>query len=261
MSWLRKPSRRLMLIVGVAVLGGALSALGIASATTTVDIDQSKGLAPSKLPKKKFKPASLNVVVNSTTDNANGVPDPVTNTKLFFDDDGKITTKGLKVCTANLANTTTAQAKAACGKSQVGSGTANVLIPAGPSGPPSQFTAVVTAFNGPKQGGKPTIILHGRVDALGVTQILTGVINTKGASGDYATTLTVPVPPLPAGAQLQRFETTVKKSWKSKGKKYNYITARCHDKNKTLNMKGEFAVGGGGPANQTDTTTQKCKVK
>ena len=259
MSWLRKPGRRAALIVGVAALAGALSAIGIASATTTVDIDQSKGLSPSKLPKKSFKPASLNVVVNSTTNNANGVPDPVTNTKLSFDDDGKITTTGLKVCNANLANTTTAVAMQMCGPSKVGGGTANVVIP-GASGP-SEFTATITAFNGPKQGGKPTIILHGRVDDLGVTQILTGVINSKGASGDYATTLTVPVPPLPAGAQLQRFETTVKKSWKSRGKTYNYITARCHDKNKTLNMKGQFAVGGSGPASQSDTTTQKCSVK
>ena len=259
MSWLRKPSRRVMLIVGVAVLGGAMSALGLASAATTVDIDQSTGIGPSKLPKNSYKAASLNVVVNSTTDNANGVPDPVTNTRLQFDDDGKITTKGLKVCAANLANTTTQAAMAACGPSKVGGGEANVVIPG--AGGPSQFTATITAFNGPKQGGKPTIILHGRVDDLGVTQILKGVIDPKGGTGDYGTTLTVPVPPLPAGAQLQRFETTVKKSWTSRGKKYNYITARCHDKNKTLNMKGEFTVGGSGPASQSDTTTQKCKVK
>jgi hypothetical protein len=245
-----------MLIVGVAVLGGALSALGIASAETTVDIDQSKGIQPSKLDKKKFKPASLNVVVHSGTDNASGVPDPVTNTKLSFDDDGKITTKGLKVCAANLANTTTQAAIQACGKSKVGSGNATVVVPGA-----GDFQAVVTAFNGPKQGGKPTIILHGRVDALGVTQILIGTINPKGASGDYATTLTVPVPPLPAGAQLARFETTVKKSWKFHGKKYNYITARCHDKNKTLNMKGNFTLGGSATTPQSDTTTQKCKVK
>jgi hypothetical protein len=248
-----------MLFVGVAALGGALSALGLASAATTVDIDQSKGIAPSKLPKNSYKPASLNVVVNSTTDNANGVPDPVTNTRLQFDDDGKITTKGLKVCAANLANTTTQAAMAACGPSKVGGGTANVVIP-GATGP-SEFTATITAFNGPKQGGLPTIILHGRVDDLGVTQILVGKIDPKGAAGDYATTLTVPVPPLPAGAQLQRFETTVKKSWTFHGKKYNYITARCHDGNKTLNMKGNFTLGGSATSPQSDTTTQKCTVK
>ena len=249
-------------LVGVVVIAaiGVFSAIGLASAETTVDIDQSKGIAPSKLDKKKFKPASLNVVVNSPTDNANGVPDPVTNNRLLFDDDEKITTKGLKVCAANLANTTTAQAKAACGPSQVGSGNATILIP-GASGP-SEFAATITAFNGPKQGGQATIILHGRVDALGVTQILVGKIDPTGATGDYGTTLTVPITtPLPAGAQLARFEVTVKKSWKFQGKTVNYITARCHDGNKTLNMKGNFTLGGSATTPQSDTTTQKCKVK
>jgi hypothetical protein len=246
-------SRKRLIATGLVAAIGAFSAVGIASASTTVDIDQSNGVAPSKLSKTSFKATSLNVVVNSDTDNANGVPDPVTNAKLSFDDDVKISTKGIKTCNANLANTTTAQAKAACGKAQVGSGAANVLIPAGPSGPPSQFTAVITAFNGPKQGGKPTLILHGRVDALGVTQILTGKIDSQGATGDYGTTLNVPITPLPAGAQLQRFEVTVKKG--------NYITARCHDANKKLNMKGQFAVGGSGPASQSDTTAQTCSIK
>jgi hypothetical protein len=44
-------------------------------------------------------------------------------------------------------------------------------------------------------------------------------------------------------------------------KKGNYITARCHDKNKKLNMKGQFAVGGSGPASQADTTAQTCSIK
>jgi hypothetical protein len=256
MNWRRRPSKRAALIVTVVGLAGALSAIGIASAATTVDIDSSKGLSPSKLPKKKYKPASLNVVVTSTTDNANGVPDPVTNTKLFFDDDGKVDFKGLKTCTKNLAGTTTAQAKDACKSSQIGSGTADVKIPVGTGS--QTFTATVTAFNGKPSGSKGKIILHNRVDALGVTQILTGTIDPKGASGDFGTTLTVPVLPLPAGAQLSRFDVTVKKSWTSKGKKHNYVSARCHDSNKTLNMKGTFQLGGGATSPQNDTTTQKC---
>jgi hypothetical protein len=245
------------LIATAVGLAGALSAIGIASANTTVNIDGSKGLSPSKLPKTSYKGASLNVVIDSSaTDNANGVPDPVTNTKLSFDDDSKIDTKGLKTCTTNLNGTTTAQAKAACGPSQVGSGTAEVKIPVGAGS--QTFTATVTAFNGKPKNGKSKLILHNRVDALGATQILTGTIDPKGASGDFGTTLTVPVLPLPAGAQLSRFDVTVKKSWTSKGKKHNYVSARCHDSNKTLNMKGTFQLGGSATSPQNDTTTQKC---
>ncbi len=172
------------LVAAVVVgLAGALSAIGISSAATTVSIAPSKGIAPSKLPKTKFKAASLNVVVDSNTDTPEELPTAVTNTVLDFDDDAKITTTGLKTCGADLANTTTQQARNKCPKAIVGTGTAQAVIPAAPD--PVTTNGVVTAFNGPKQGGNPTIILHVRTD-VGITQVLTGVIRKINA-GDYGT--------------------------------------------------------------------------
>ncbi len=253
MNWRRSPRKWVALTVIVG-LAGALSAIGISSAATTVSISQSKGLKPSQLPKTKYQAASLNVVVASSTDTPDEFPTAVTNTVLDFDDDGKITTTGLKTCRANLANTTTQQARSMCAPSLVGTGTAQALIPAEPD--PVTTNAVVTAFNGPKQGGNATIILHARTD-VGITQVLTGVLR-KISAGDYGTRLSVPVPPLPAGAVLTRFETTVKKKWRFRGKTYNYITARCHDGNKTLNIKGNIALAAG--PNQTPTDSQRCTV-
>jgi hypothetical protein len=242
-------------LAGAAVIGlaGALTAVGISSAATNVSISESKGIAPSKLSKNKFKPASLNVVVESSTDTPEEFPTRVTNTRIDFDDDGKITTKGLPVCRAELDNTTTEVARQRCRSSIIGTGTAAAVIPPG-----VDTGAVVTAFNGPKKGKKPTILLHARTD-VGITQVLKGTISTLGKQGDFGHRLTVPVPPLPAGAVLTRFETTVKKSWKHKGKKYNYVTARCHDGNKTLNMKGLIALAEG--PNQSSSASQKCQVR
>src|SRR5262245_31778114 len=105
MDWHGSPQKG-MILGSVVALGGALSAVGIAVADTAVS--GHGGISPSKLPKNKLAPASLNVVIETTNDNANGVPDPLTNVLLNFDDDGTIMTKGLKTCDPDkIVNTTT----------------------------------------------------------------------------------------------------------------------------------------------------------
>jgi hypothetical protein len=244
--------RKGFVVVAMVGLAGALSAVGISSAATTVSISESDGIRPNNLPKNKFKAASLNVVVASTTDTPEEFPTAVTNTQIDFDDDGKITTKGLAVCRRNLDNTTTEDARRMCRSSIIGRGTAEAVIPPG-----VETDAVVTAFNGPKRGKNPTIRLHARTD-VGITQVLTGTIRKLGKRGDFGHRLTVPVPPLPAGAVLTRFETTVNKKWRHKGKRMSYITARCKDGNKTLNMKARIALAAE-PTPQNSTDTQRCR--
>jgi hypothetical protein len=245
---------RKALVAAAAVgLAGALSAVGISSAATNVTIQPSAGINPSNLPKQKFAPASLNVVVQSNVDSPGEVPVEVRKTTLNFDDDGRITTTGLAICRrspAELQQMTTQQARAACRASIVGSGTARALIP-----PSTTTNAVVSAFNGPKAGRNATILLHAQTD-IGVIQVLRGTISKTNA-GDFGTRLTVPVPDLPAGAVLTRFETTVKKKWRHRGKTYNYITARCNDGNKTLNMRGTFDMATG--PNQSSADSKRCR--
>jgi hypothetical protein len=245
--------------VAAAVVGlaGALSAIGIASAATTVTIAPSKGVAPSKLPKKQFKATSLNVVVQHQWPAAEEDPVPTTNDRLDLDDDIKITTKGLKVCNEDLEGTTTEAARGLCRPSMVGKGTAQAQVPG-----LGNVNAVVSAFNGPRQGGNPTLILHART-AIGTTTVLTGRIS-RIDQGDFGTRLNVPVEPLPAGAVLTRFEATVEKKYQAGGKTRNYITARCHDGNKTLNMKATFQLADndtGTPTTQNSTDSKKCTVK
>jgi hypothetical protein len=253
MNWHRTP-RKWAAVIGVVGLAGALSAVGISWGATTVHVSDSKGLLPSKLPKQRYVPASLNVVVHSTTDTPEETPVATTDVVLDFDDDGKITTKGLAICNANLQALTTQQARSQCARSFIGRGAARAIAPGG-----IETTAVVSAFNGPKQGGNPTIRLHSAT-SLGINIVLTGTIDPNGASGDYGARLHVPVgAQTPPGTIITRFATTVEKSWRFRGKKYSYITARCHDGNKTLNIKGAFEMASG--PNQTATDTQRCKVR
>ena len=257
MGWHRRPPRRAIL-VAVLALAGALSAVGVAIADTAVSGEG--GITPSKLPKNKRAPVALTVIIQTTNDNPNGVPDPLTRVLLNFDDDGTIATKGLPTCKRNINNTTTQQAMQMCGRAKVGGGEAIVRIPTGDT-TNSEHTAVITAFNGPKKHGNPTILLHSRADDLGVTLVVVGTIKDSRAGSDYGKALDVPIPPLPAAAQLVRFETTVKKTWRYKGKKMSYVSASCHDGNHSLDVLGRAELGGAATSPQTATFSQKCTVK
>src|SRR5262245_17611538 len=110
--------------LGVAVaLIGALSIVATAAAHTSPT--GAGSISPSTLPKKRFAPVSLHMLVKLVTDDADGIPAPLTNLKLDFDDDGKITTAGLATCDpAQLENMTTTAAIGLCGPAQVGTGLA-----------------------------------------------------------------------------------------------------------------------------------------
>jgi hypothetical protein len=244
--------------LGVAVaLIGALSLAATAAAHTSPI--GAGSISPSTLPKKRFAPVSLHLLVKLITDDADGIPAPLTNLKLDFDDDGRITTTGLATCDpAQLENTTTATALSLCGPAQVGTGLAQVRVPVGDSF--QQYPATLTAFNGLVQGGKPTLVVHARSDDLGVTQVLVGTIRDSKAGKDFGKALSIPFPPLPAGAVVSSFEMTIDRTWTAGGKQASYLSARCHDRNRTLNVKGTPALAGF-PRNLVGEFSQRCRVK
>jgi hypothetical protein len=238
---------------------GAVGAAGIAIGAPNGNSSTAKvKVFPKQLPKKKRKPAQL--VTHVSTHYAHpGVKAQggfVSRTQIWYDDDGKISTKGIPVCKKNLANTTMGQAMALCGNAKVGRGTAVATSTQNASIP-----NCVLVFNGPKKGGKPTVLLHTRVQGTNcdkpkgnnsgsLTILLKGVI--KPASGDYGNQLDVKnidTAPLP----LKDFKATVG------GRNSKYVKARCHDKDHTLDAKAKFTYSDG----QSDTVKSqyKCEVK
>jgi hypothetical protein len=250
-------------ILAISVAGYAWARADTSTSTATIKV------TPSKLSKTKFKKATL-AVETSTINKTNGgtptnpatQPAIVKTVKLGFDDDLKFNPKGLAQCNPNDlgTSTTTAQAKQICGKAQVGSGSATACLAGGQGSPCSVLPVVVTAFNGTPKGGKPTIVLHSRVDsgAVHTTTVLVGTLG-PGGHGDYDRVLTVPVPALPAIA-LTDFQTKVSKTFKVKGKKVNYIEARCHDQNKQLNMTYEFDYTNSSESKDTGSASSKCST-
>jgi hypothetical protein len=124
----------------------------------------------------------------------------------------------------------------------------------------------VLAFNGKPRNGKATLLLFTRANAAppftmscskpssntqGNTNVLLEGIY-RPTSGDYGTQLDIAhinaASPLP----LTDFRTTVKRG--------RYVSARCHDRNKTWNLKTKFTYTSP-DAKQTIHSKQTCRVK
>jgi hypothetical protein len=252
---MRKP---LVWVLGLAV-ALALGVTGMALATNTQTMNVT--VSPSKVPKTKFvagKLRSTTVTGCQSPCSGNGAIKPVTKAQIFYDKNIKFDVKGIPTCRdSQLQSTTTAQAKQVCGRALVGSGQAKVQL-AGDPNPNNEIPAVITAFNGAPKGGKPVILLHTRVDAIGSTQVLVGTLNV--VHGKYAWRLDVVVPPLPLDTAATLFDVTVKHTpTHVGGKRHIYITEKCGDANKTWDYKGTFTYSGGQPP-ITVSDTQRCRV-
>jgi hypothetical protein len=254
-------------ILAISVAGYAWARADTSTSTATMKV------TPKKLSKTKFKKARIDVETSTVYNNGGGTgtaptkqPAVVDKVTLGFDNDFKFTTKGLATCKqTDIAGTTTAAAKAKCGKAQVGQGHAVACFSGSGLGSNcaavfNQSQNVVTAFNGQPQGGKPTLLLHVRTDAGAIhqTNIIPGVLS-KVKAGDIGWKLVFTVPALPATA-LTDFTTSVTKSFTSKGKKYNYIAARCKDGNKKLNMTYDFHYSTAGESEDKGSTFSKCST-
>ncbi len=227
-------------------------------------------IIPSKLPKKRFRNASLFVDTSTVYPNDGGTPthptkrpEPTTHVVIDFDDDGTVRPGAVATCKVSDAafenfTGTIFQATQMCGrKSVLGSGIATVCL-AGATGndcggvnQPEQ--ADVIAFNGQPKNRKPTVYLYakGKGDIAAIGQELTGTIRRSPLGGDYGKRLDVPVPPLGGGiGALTDFRVTV-----SKG---SYIRARCHDRNHRLNARARFTYNDG--TSEVVRSKQRCRI-
>jgi hypothetical protein len=268
---IQRRNAALIALAGVAALVTVGGASALANNVSTLSGSK---ITPSKLPATTFKPASLYVHTGTMYTHPGvkaqgGFAKTVT---LLFDDDGKITTGSVPQCPGTFSSTTTLkQAWNACGPGAGASKNAYLSPVSGVSGrastaPPSNFNGCVLAFRGQNSGANPTIVLFTRVTLVqngtancanpgsntsGNTSVtLKGTITNAGVA-DFGKKLTVPnidTAPLP----LDDFNTTVQRG--------NYISARCHDANKILNIRGTFAYSGSGEAPDTVNSSQACTV-
>ncbi len=243
-------------VIALGALAGVLTTGGIALADTVVT--GGGEVAPSTLPAQRYAPVSMHVAIHASTDEPSGVPDRLSKVELNFDDDGRITTKGLPTCNpAKIRYATIQLALQECRRARVGRGDATVVIPVGQGGVTEHAT--VNVFNGTRRNGNPTVLFHARAD-FGYTQLMVGTVRDSTAGPDFGKVLSTPIPPIQLNAVVRDLDVTVRKTWKFRGQRYSYISARCHDPDRTLNVHARFELNGGAQT-QTADVAQTCSVQ
>ncbi len=213
---------------------------GYAAQTQTLGL----GVAPSKLKRDKRKSTVISITSTTLDETApNKIPSPTVYASFNFDDDfvfnGKIARQG--VCRREwLDSLSTALAIARCPTSVLGTGRAVARFPwpvdaSHPDGY-QELATELTAFKGPAQAGTgwPQLVILARVETAAYGGALLGTIRPSRSGKDFGSRLDISVPKFLDGlAALTDFSIDI-----GGGNGRGYVTARCADRDRRLNMNG-----------------------
>lgn len=213
-------------LICCVLFAGAANAALVKVGTLVLTADG--GFTPNKLPRRTYVPIDFQGHADlKSTDGS--VPAPLQQLIIDFDRDGRLTTGGLPICQpASLQDATPPQARARCANAIVGTGGASALIRV-EGQPPVVASSPITLFNGPRLGGKPTVILHARTTFPAV-QTFVITIPIEKRRGLFRYRATVDVPPIAGGdGSLVHLDATVGKHYRAGGKQRSYVSGRCGD--------------------------------
>lgn len=238
-------------VLWIATLAMAIGISAVALAEQTQEFSASAG--PTKAPKDRYVAGKLTVTTLADSETLGaGAVKPADRVTIFFDDEIRFNTKGVATCpAARILDLDTEGARATCPKAIVGTGKASGYIAGNPA---AELPGVITAFNGPKRGKNPTIVLHTRFDASALTTAITAILFK--AKGDLGNRLEVTIPPATGNSAVGLFTVTIRK----KTGRNQYVSVRCGDRNRTINYKARFNFSGGEPA-KTRFDKESCTVR
>lgn len=210
----------------IVVLLGAGLARGEISQKGNLRITFAGGFSPRALPRDRLAPVTLAVEgAISTTDGTQ--PPAVKRMEFSLNRDGRLSTRGLPVCSNSaLQSTTTQAALERCRPALVGRGHfgANVQF-SNPTSIPARGTLL--AFNS-KIHGKPAVLLH----LYGTTPvqasfILPLAISQRG-KGELGTILSTRIPTLAGGfGSVTEVDLRLGRTYNYRGQRRSYLSARC----------------------------------
>lgn len=240
---MQKTVLRTLLVAFALALTTAGTAYAIKFELDGTMVSATASIEPRELPARGNAPVSISTVVRVSTKDGSAPPGL---SKILFNVDkhGTIDTKGLPVCTlAKLAGTRPAAARKRCAGAIVGRGRgeADVRLP---NQPPAKIASPLTLFNGPPQGGKPTIIAHAWETLPQPRAVLVPFTVERIEHGRYGYQVEIELPQIAAGyGSATLAETTVGKVWKRGGKRVGYVNGHCAGGRLQVYGKLSFANG------------------
>jgi hypothetical protein len=229
-----------VLVASAALLSSVSGAATVRVGTLVLHADGS--FEPRLLPKRSFAPIRFQGYGEVKTTNGS-LPPALEHVKLDFDRDGHLTTAGLPVCSpSKLENASPQQARNRCSGSIVGTGHLSAAVSlAGLAR--LNLTSPLTIFNGPRQSGNPTAVLHAQAPfPVSETYVVIAPIERRKGIYGYRTEFDIP---LIAGGlgSLTRIDAKIGRFYRAGGAERSYVSARCSDY--ILQTQGYFSFADG----------------
>jgi hypothetical protein len=200
------------------------------------------GFKPQALPRRQRVPIRFQGYATISTKDGSQPP-ALRHVKLDFDRDGRLNVAGLPACPPGRLEARTAkQARRLCGGAIVGRGQVSARIELLGAG--FRVRSPLTLFNGPRQGGSPTVIAHAQttVPIFQAYVVVAPIERRQGRIFGYRTSFEVP--PIAGGAgSLTRVQARLGRRYAHRGKRRSYVTARCSDG--ILQTQGYFGFADG----------------
>jgi len=225
----------LTLLVAGGARGGALVEVG------DLVLRADGGFQPRHLPRHRFAPIGFGGQI-SLESRSDGAPPALRRAVVEFDRDGRLGVAGLPTCAARrVAALGPGAARRRCRGAIVGRGRveATIALPGGPV----QARSALTIFNGPRQGRRPTVVLHARTTVPAV-QTYAIVVPIAKRRGEFRYRATLEVPPIAGGlGAITLIKARIERRYRADGKRRSYISARCSDG--ILRTRGRFSFADG----------------
>jgi hypothetical protein len=238
--------RRRLLTMGTLLAACVALLAGIADGATvrvgTLVLHADGGFEPRLLPKRQFAPIHFQGYGEvSTTDGSQ--PPALQHVELDFDRDGRLTTTGLPACPpARLESASPGQARKRCRGAMVGTGSISAEVPL-PGQGRIALSSKLTLFNGPRQAGDPTVILHAQAPPP-VSETYVVTIPIERRRGTYGYHAEFDIPSIAGGAgSLTYIDSKIGRRFRAGGVERSYVSARCSDY--ILQTQGYFSFADG----------------
>jgi hypothetical protein len=196
---------------------------------------------PRALPRHSFAPISFHGYLDIAA-KGGGKPVALQEATIDFDRDGRLSAGGLATCPAeSIAAASPAEARRACAAAIVGSGRIEALVDLG--GGTTAASSPLTIFNGPRQAGHPTVVLHARFE-VPAAETLAIVVPIERRRGEFRYRAQLSLPPLAAGlGAITRIEVAIGRRFGPSAARRSYVSARCSDG--VLKTHGSFLFADG----------------
>jgi hypothetical protein len=226
-------------LIACALLAGSVNAESLKFGKLWLTADG--GFTPRTLSRTTYSPIGFKGYINTKSVDGS-VPPAMQRAVIEFDRDGRLSTRGLATCDPSLLEEATPQeARARCPRAIVGTGHVGALVAT--EGGPVYASSLLTIFNGPRQEGHPTAILHARTTVPG-TQNFVITVPIERQPGAFRYRATIEIPPIAAGrGSLTHLDVDIGRRYRFQGSERSYISARCG--HNVLSTLGRFTFAEG----------------